>query len=94
MYQYLKNELRYDHLNLRPTSHEPVKKLARCPPLLKLNSRYLEYAAVVAVGQKASLATTHDAAHKFVRQATPLQEQLLEIAEKSPNWVGSRKFSN
>ncbi|CCD68242.1 Choline O-acetyltransferase [Caenorhabditis elegans] len=60
------------------------------PPVPSLEAtldRYLEYAAVVAVGQKASLATTHDAAHKFVRQATPLQEQLLEIAEKSPNWA-------
>ncbi|CAI2351069.1 unnamed protein product [Caenorhabditis sp. 36 PRJEB53466] len=60
------------------------------PPVPSLEStldRYLEYAAVVAVGQKASLAATHDAARNFVRQATPLQEQLLEISEKSLNWA-------
>ncbi|CAB3409287.1 unnamed protein product [Caenorhabditis bovis] len=57
------------------------------PTLKETLDRYLEYAAVVAVGQKASLAPTHEAAAKFVEQAAPLQDQLLEISKKHVNWA-------
>ncbi|CAD6193500.1 unnamed protein product [Caenorhabditis auriculariae] len=60
------------------------------PPVADLQTtldRYLEYAAVVAVGQKGSLATTHAAAARFLEEAGPLQLQLYAVADESPNWV-------